>query len=71
MPKFMKGSWTIKVGAFFIFAVGDWIVGQILNSVSSTVAKMPDIDKLSWSVAVFLLLVGIPILFARNREMDS
>ena len=60
----LKGSWAIKVGGILILAIVDWLVGKGLNSFSDTVAKMPDIDKLSWSIVVFLLLVGVFLFFS-------
>jgi hypothetical protein len=60
----LKGSWAIKVGGILMLAIVDWLVGKGLNSFSDTVAKMPDIDKLSWSIVVFLLLVGVFLFFS-------
>lgn len=64
MLNFLKGSWAIKVGGILIIAIVGWIVERLLNSWSDAVAKMPDIDKLSWGIAIVLLLIGVFLFFS-------
>lgn len=68
MPDFVKGSWTVKAGGILVLAIVGWVVEQILNNISSVVAKMSLADKLYWGIPVFLLFVGIFLLFSPAIE---